>query len=177
MKQIIISSCIVVLSWLLISQIAFSQNTKNICLEGSGSLNVMMYDGDPMLGLGAHVRLLRPVNRNGYALVGGADFDILDDINEYTANVIDYTSILALVGYRKIIKSFYIEPHLGGGLFKEEDYNSPCIFIGLEQGIQKRQFNYSIDFRFISADGILGGDHFYTFSLKFGYRFIRNKDR
>ena len=150
-------------------QFAFTQQKQKPFLEGSASLDFALYDYTPALGLGAHLKLLRPIKNSDNFFVTGFDIDILSDLEAF-GNDLDLIFMLASFGYRKRIKSFFIEPKLGGGLFNGFRYNSPCIFIGVEPGVQKEKFNFSIDCRYFASDGIVYGDHFGTVSFKIGYK-------
>ena len=77
---------------------------------------------------------------------------------------------LTSIGYRKNIKSAFIEPKAGFGIDIESSHDDFCGFIGIEPGIQKRKFTFSIDYRFISSDGLAYGDHFHTFAIRVGYK-------
>lgn len=158
----------IILSFLFNVQFAFSQQKQKPVLEGSASLDFALYDGMPSLGLGAHLKLLRPTKISDNFLVAGFDVDILSDIEAF-GDDLDLIFMLASFGYRKQIKSFFIEPKIGGGLFNGYRYNSPCIFLGVEPGIQREKFNFSIDCRLFSTDGIVYGEQFGTVSLKIGY--------
>lgn len=159
----------IILSFLFNIQFAFSQQKQKPILEGSASLDFALYDGLPSLGLGAHLKLLRPTKNSDNFFVAGFDVDILSDIEAF-GDDLDLIFMLASFGYRKQIKSFFIEPKIGGGLFNGYRYNSPCIFIGVEPGIQKEKINFSIDCRYFASDGIVYGDHFSTVSFKIGYK-------
>jgi hypothetical protein len=150
-------------------QSSFSQQTKPLYFEVGASLNGGLYDGDPVLGFGAHFKLLRPFKK-GNAFVGGFDLLLVNDPETYGEGGIDNVFMLASLGYRKTIHSFYIEPKIGGGLYGDPGYYAPCVFIGVEPGFQNEKFSYSIDYRFISADGIELGEHFNMVTLKVGYR-------
>jgi len=92
-------------------------------------------------------------------------------LRSYSEGGIDNVFLLASAGYRKSIQSFYIEPKIGGGLYGDPRYYAPCVFVELEPGFQKEKFSFSIDYRFISADGIAEGEYFHTLTLKVGYKF------
>lgn len=159
---------------LLTTQSSFSQQTKPLYFEVGASLNGGLYDLDPVLGFGAHFKLIRPFKKDN-AFVGGFDLLLANDPETYGEGGIDNVFMLASLGYRKTIHSFYIEPKLGGGLYGDPRYYAPCVFLGIEPSFQKEQFSFAIDYRFISADGIELGEHFHLVALKVGYRLGGNK--
>ncbi|MFT3747036.1 MAG: hypothetical protein QM768_01920 [Agriterribacter sp.] len=145
-----------------------AQQTKKPQLEVNGSINFALNEGYPLWGLGSHAKLLFPVGKKDNALVATLGFDRLYEDFDYGAY--SYTFALTSIGYRKNIKSFFIEPKAGFGIDIEDGYDSFCGFIGIEPGIQKRKFIFSIDYRFISSDGLVEGDHFHTFAIRMGYK-------
>ncbi|HTN06318.1 hypothetical protein [Agriterribacter sp.] len=86
-----------------------------------------------------------------------------------------YTFALTSIGYRKNIRSAFIEPKAGFGIDIEGRHENFCGFIGIEPGIQKRKFSFSIDYRFITSDGLAYGEHFHTFAIRIGYKIPGNK--
>ena len=160
-----------------IPQLSHSQQPKNFSLEASASADLGLYDAESLLGFGIHFKLLRDLSKNNNAFVGGVDLDILNYTDIYSNSGIYSTVLVASLGYRKRIKSFFIEPQIGGGLYKEENYNAPCIFLGLEPGLQRKRLSYSINYRFISTDGFIDGDHFHMFAFRVGYKIGVNKNR
>lgn len=139
-------------------------------LEVSGSLNFALYDDYPLGGWGSNVKLLWPVGKRNNALVATVGVDQLYE--ELRFDAYNYTFILTSIGYRKSIKSAFVEGKAGFGICNESSYKDFCGFIGIEPGIQKRKFSYSIDYRFISSDGLFYGEHFHTFAVRVGYRII-----
>lgn len=164
------STFFIVLCLFLIPQLSLSQETKRLQLNGGISADLAFFDEESIWGFGAHLKLLWSPGKSDNAFVFGTDYDMLSGKDEYNGKTDTHTFTLASIGYRIRTTWFYIEPRLGGGLYKEEDYNSGCFFIGLEPGIQKEKFNFSIDYRLIVEGGMLWGTGFHTFSAKIGYR-------
>lgn len=108
--------------------------------------------------------------KKGDALVASLGFDRLYEGFEF--NSYDYTFLLTSIGYRKRIKSAFIEPKLGLGFCNDFDEGGFTGFIGVEPGIEKKKFRFSIDYRFIATDGFIQGDHFHTFAFRMGYRIL-----
>lgn len=67
----VIFTCILICASLA-PQSTFSQQTKPFYFEVGASLNGGLYDGDPVLGFGAHFKLVRPFKKDN-AFVGGFD--------------------------------------------------------------------------------------------------------
>lgn len=145
-----------------------AQQAKKPQLEVTGSLNFGLIDGYSLWGAGSHAKLLFPVGQKSDALVAAVGMDRLhEELDRYAYS---YTFALASIGYRKNIKSAFIEPKAGLGInigARREDFS---VFVGIEPGIQKRKFTFSMDYRFISSDGLAYGDHFHTFALRMGYK-------
>jgi hypothetical protein len=78
--------------------------------------------------------------------------------------------LLSSFGYRINQRSFFVETQVGIGGNYEIDYSSICGFIGIEPGIHRKRWIFSIDYRFITSDGFIEGDHFHALSFKTGYR-------
>ena len=138
-------------------------------LELNCSANFALYDGDPLGGIGTNLRLLLPVGNKKNYLTASVGVDRL--LEELDIDAYSYTFFLTSVGYRKSMESFFVEPKAGLGIVAESGESSFCGFVGIEPGIQKRKFSFSMDYRFISADGLVEGEHFHTFALRVGYRF------
>lgn len=145
-----------------------AQQVKKPQLEVTGSIDFALNEGYPLWGIGSHVKLLFPVGKKNNALVAALGIDRLYEDFDYDAY--SYTFALTSIGYRKNIKSFFIEPKAGFGTNIEGGHDAFCGFIGIEPGIQKRKFTFSIDYRFISSDGLAYGEHFHTFAIRIGYK-------
>ena len=160
----------------LIPQFTFSQQVKKLRVDGSPTLDFARYEGESMWGFGAHLKLLWTPGNNKNAFGFGIDFDRLSHKSLYNGETSTYTFTVASIGYRIRMNSFYVEPQAGGGfykeLYRETDYNAGCFFLGLEPGIEKKRFSFSINYRFISADGLVFGEQFNMFSAKIGYMLV-----
>lgn len=161
-------STLILLCLLVYSYSSNAQQAKKPQLEVTGSIDFALNEGYPLLGAGSHAKLLFPVGKKSNALVATLGIDRLYEDFDYDAY--SYTFLLTSIGYRKNIKSFFIEPKAGFGINIENGYDNFCGFIGIEPGIQKRKFTFSIDYRFISSDGLAYGDHFHTFAIRMGYK-------
>lgn len=148
---------------------AHAQQTKPQ-LEATASVNFGLIEGYPLVGFGSHLKSLWSVGKKGDALVASLGFDRLYEGFEF--NSYDYTFLLTSIGYRKRIKSAFIEPKLGLGFCNDFDEGGFTGFIGVEPGIEKKKFRFSIDYRFIATDGFIQGDHFHTFAFRMGYRIL-----
>lgn len=142
-------------------------------MDISGSVNFALYDDYPLFGLGSNLKLSWPVGQKNNAIVATVGIDRFYE--ELLYDAYSYTFLLTSIGYRKNINSIFIEPKVGFGLCNESSYRNFCGFIGIEPGFQKRKFSYSIDYRFISSDGVVYGEHFHTLALRIGYKIIGRK--
>jgi hypothetical protein len=161
-------STILLLCLLIYSYSSNAQQAKKLQLELTGSIDFALIEGYPLWGVGSHAKLLFSVGQKSDAIVATLGIDRLYEDFNYDAY--SYTFALTSIGYRKNIKSFFIEPKAGFGINMEDGDENFCGFIGIEPGIQKRKFTFSIDYRFISSDGLAYGDHFHTFAIRMGYK-------
>lgn len=156
----------------------FAQASPKPSLIGNAGIAFASNDGDAMLGAGLHLKLIIPHNAQGDALTVGLDVLLLEYFDEYDVSDGPSRFILGTVGYRKRIGSLYVEPKLGGGYYRGEEYYrflpdytpTPCTIIGLESGIDKKRFIYSVDYGLISAGQFMNGSVFHTFLIKVGCR-------
>lgn len=144
-----------------------AQNAGKPQLELNGSVDFALNEGYPLWGFGSGLKLLWPVGKQKNALTATIGFDRLYE--DFDFDTYSYTFVLTSIGYRKNIQSVFIEPKAGLGIYGESNNTNFCGFIGIEPGIQKRQFSFSLDYRFISSDGVVDGDHFHTFAIRVGY--------
>lgn len=161
----------VILFFLLINCYSSNgQSAKKPQLEATGSLDFALFDGYPLWGLGTHLKILWPFDQKENALIASLGIDRLYEDLDYDAY--DYIFALIAIGYRRNIGSAFIEPKAGFGLCIESNRSRFCGFIGIEPGIEKRKFRFSIDYRFISSNGLVYGDHFHTFAIRVGYKIL-----
>jgi hypothetical protein len=178
--QVFISFGMAILILLFLPEPTSSQDSKKTSLVGSASLVFASNDGFAMLGSGFHIKLIMPLNSHGDALTTGLDSYIIDYFDTYDVSSEPFIFITGTLGYRKKIRSLYIEPQLGGGYYRDEEYYlfmphytpTPCGAMGVECGIEKKRLCYSVDYRFISSGQFIKEDIFHTFSIKVGYRFF-----
>ena len=157
-------------SFFTIVSSVIGQKSKKLQLEANGSVDFAVNEGYLLPGSGSQIKLLIPVGIRNSALVTSIGIDMLYE--EFAFDSYTYNFMLASFGYRKRIKSAFIEPKIGLGFNIEDGYQSPCGFVGLEPGIEKKKLTFSIDYRFISSDGIADGDYFHTIGLKVGYKIL-----
>lgn len=159
--------------FLFCSCLVQSQKTNKPQLELNGSVNFALNEGYPLFGVGSHCKLLWDVGKKPDALTAAIGFDKLYE--NFDVDAYSYTFLTTAIGYRKNIQSFFVEPKVGLGVLHDDSDSEFCAIIGIEPGIQKQRFSFSIDYRFISADGLVYGDHFHTFAVRVGYRISRNR--
>lgn len=162
------TSTLILLYLLFYNNPAKTQPSHKPQLEVSGSLDFGLSEGYPLGGLGGQVKGLWQIGKRNDAIVAALGFDRLYEDLEYDAY--SYTFVLTSVGYRKHIKAVFIEPKIGLGICNGFDENDVSMFIGVEPGIEKRKFRFSIDYRFISVDGLIEGDYFHTFAFRVSYK-------
>jgi len=151
-----------------------AQKSSKLQMEVGASLNGGLYEEYPVWGYGGYGKLLWTIGRKGNALITGIDFSRLHE--RYYDERYAYNYLLSSFGFRKIRKSFFVEFKAGIGAFNDEDYFSPCVFIGIEPGIQKDKLIFSLDYRFLTSEGLIDGSYFNTVALKFSYKIMRNKN-
>ena len=158
-----------VLFWIFISNYSlYAQHGAKPELEITASLNFGLNEGYPLGGFGSNAKGLWRVGKGNDAIVATLGFDRLYD--EFAFDAYSYNFLLTSAGYRKRINNLFIEPKLGIGLGNDFDEDSFTGFIGVEPGIEKKQFRFSLDYRFISSGGLIEGDHFHTLAFRVGYR-------
>lgn len=137
-------------------------------LEVSGSLDVGIVDGYPLGGVGGQFKGLWHTGKQKNAIVAGLGFQRLYEDLGFDAY--SYTFLLTDIGYRKYFKSLFVEPKAGLGFCNEFDDNNISALIGVEPGLERQKFRFSIAYRFITSGGVLDGDYFHTLAFRMGYR-------
>lgn len=150
-----------------------AQKANKPIIELTGSMNFALNEGYPLWGLGSHLKMLWAVDNRNSALTGMIGVDRLYE--DIIFDGYNYTFATTSIGFRKSIQSVFIEPKAGIGISYESNETDFCGFIGIEPGIQKKHFSFSIDYRFISSDGLIYGDYFHTFAFRVGYRFLKER--
>ena len=155
----------------------FAQKKSSLQLELAPAASFALYDGEPVSGYGGNVKFIFPLRKNENYLTSGINYDRLIEKSSFSDERYKYSIITAILGYRRMIKSFFIEPQVGAGLYIEEgnDYRAFATFIGVEPGFRKNNLTFSLSYRFLVAEELVFGEQFHILSLKVGFRLPRLK--
>lgn len=152
---------------------ATAQKSTDSKWEVTASVDLGINEGYFMAGLGASLNYLIPLRQRDNDLVISAGIDNL--FEDVAIDAYSYGFAMGSIGYRKQLRKGFIQPSVGFGVAIESSYISPCALIGIGYGIERKKFIYSIDYRFLSADGILEGEHFHVLGLNVGYKLTWKK--
>ncbi|MGC4038238.1 MAG: hypothetical protein QM764_19905 [Chitinophagaceae bacterium] len=164
---------VTVLFLFILNHSSAAQKPKRPEMQVNAGFDVASYYTEPLVGFGTHLKFLWPVGKKNNAIVGTAGFDKL--FEDFHFDSYSYTFAVASVGYRKSFKSFFVESKVGFGPSKEGDNESYCGVIGIEPGFQKDKFSFSLDYRFITTEGLGDGKHFHTIAFRVGYKILASK--
>ncbi len=165
--SMLLKGFIITLFCLCILNYSINAQARKVHLEVGGSLNFGVSEGVPLGGLGSQVKALWKYKENDF-WVASFGIDVLNE--ELVYDAYRYTFAFPSFGYRKSINSIFIEPKVGLGLCHQDNYINLSGFVGVEPGIQRRKFSFSLDYRFINADGWIEGEYFHTLAFRAGYR-------